>query len=99
MSRASARSDWAAARADLPIITGFRHAVAGLMSRYDETTVPRRSSTAPRRCSSRSRRPPSPIRLLTWVGRRTPAYASASGRVILAGRPPDAIAAEYGGGP
>src|ERR671921_757110 len=40
-----------------------------------------------------------PVRLQTWVGRRAPAFASASGRVFLAARPPDAVAAEYGGRP
>ena len=38
-----------------------------------------------------------PVRLQTWVGRRAPAFASASGRVILAARAPAAVAAEYGG--
>ena len=38
-----------------------------------------------------------PVRLQTWVGRRAPAFASASGRVILAGRPAEAVAAEFGG--
>jgi IclR family KDG regulon transcriptional repressor len=83
---------------DLPIITGFRHAVSGLMSRYDETTclaVLDGTETVFIAIEETTQ----PVRLLTWVGRRTPAFASASGRVILAGRPPDAIAAEYGGRP
>jgi DNA-binding IclR family transcriptional regulator len=83
---------------DLPIITGFRQAVSGLMSRYDETTclaVLDGAETVFIAIEETTQ----PVRLLTWVGRRTPAFASASGRVILAGRPPDAISAEYGGRP
>jgi IclR family KDG regulon transcriptional repressor len=84
--------------ADLPIITGFRNAVSGLMTRYDETVclavVDGRESVfvAIEETSQ-------PVRLQTWVGRRAPAFASASGRVILAARSPEAISAEYGGRP
>ena len=38
-----------------------------------------------------------PIRLVTHVGSKTPAFASASGRVILASHPPAAVAAMFGG--
>jgi DNA-binding IclR family transcriptional regulator len=38
-----------------------------------------------------------PVRLVTHVGSRTPAFASASGRVILADRAPQVVAAEYAG--
>src|SRR5712692_10776949 len=38
-----------------------------------------------------------PVRLVTYVGSRTPAFASASGRVILADRAPEVVAAEYAG--
>ena len=38
-----------------------------------------------------------PVRLVTHVGNRTPAFASASGRVILADRAPQVVAAEYAG--
>jgi DNA-binding IclR family transcriptional regulator len=39
------------------------------------------------------------VRLVTHVGSRTPAFASASGRVILADRAPHVVAAEYAGRP
>jgi IclR family transcriptional regulator, KDG regulon repressor len=84
--------------ADLPIVTGFRHAVASLMSRHDETVclaiVDRDESVFVALEETTQ-----PVRLQTWVGRRAPAFASASGRVLLAGRSPDAVAAEYGGRP
>lgn len=82
---------------DLPIITGFRQAVAGLLERHDETVclavLDGRDSVfiAIEETSQ-------PVRLQTWVGRRAPAFASASGRVLLAALPPAAIEAEFGDG-
>ena len=38
-----------------------------------------------------------PVRLVTHVGSKTQAYASASGRVVLASQPPAAVAAQFGG--
>jgi IclR family transcriptional regulator, KDG regulon repressor len=84
--------------ADLPIIIGFRNAVSGLMTRHDETTclaVVDGLESVFLAIEETSQ----PIRLQTWVGRRAPAFASASGRVILAARPPEAVVAEYGGRP
>lgn len=83
---------------DLPIITGFRHAVAGLMARHDETAclvVLDGSDSVFIAIEETSQ----PVRLMTWVGRRAPAFASASGRVILAGRSRETIDAEFGGRP
>jgi DNA-binding IclR family transcriptional regulator len=37
------------------------------------------------------------VRLVTHVGSKTPAFASASGRVVLASHPPAAVAAMFGG--
>jgi DNA-binding IclR family transcriptional regulator len=83
---------------DLPIIIGFRHAVSELMTRHDETVclavVDGQESVF-----LAIEETTQPVRLQTWVGRRAPAFASASGRVILAARPPDAVSAEYGGLP
>jgi DNA-binding IclR family transcriptional regulator len=39
------------------------------------------------------------VRLVTHVGSRTPAFASASGRVVLAGWSVAGVTAEYGGRP
>jgi IclR family transcriptional regulator, KDG regulon repressor len=83
---------------DLPIIIGFRHAVGELMTRHDETVclavVDGQESVF-----LAIEETTQPVRLQTWVGRRAPAFASASGRVVLAARPPEAVSAEYGGLP
>jgi IclR family KDG regulon transcriptional repressor len=84
--------------ADLPIITGFRQAAAGLMTRHDET-VCLAVLDGQDSVFIAIEETTQPVRLLTWVGRRAPAFASASGRVILASRPPDAVAAEYAARP
>ena len=82
--------------ASLPIVTGFRHAVADLMTRHDET-VCLAVIDGDESVFVAIEETTQPVRLQTWVGRRAPAFASASGRVILAGRAPAAVAAEYGG--
>src|SRR5215217_6119742 len=82
--------------ADLPIITGFRHAVAPLMARHDETiclAVLDRDESVFVAIEETTQ----PVRLQTWVGRRAPAFASASGRVFLAAWPAASVAAEFGG--
>src|SRR5919202_6816957 len=84
--------------ADLPIVIGFRHTVAGLMTRYDET-VCLAVLDGQESVFVAIEETSQPVRLQTWVGRRSPAFASASGRVILAARPPEAVSGEYGGRP
>ena len=81
--------------AELPIVIGFRRAAADLLTRHDETVclaILDGDETVYIAIEETSH----PIRLVTHVGSRTPAFASASGRVILAGRPSDALAADYG---
>jgi DNA-binding IclR family transcriptional regulator len=81
---------------DLPIVTGFRHAVAPLLERHDETVclaVLDGSDSVFIAIEETSQ----PVRLMTWVGRRAPAFASASGRVLLAAWTPEAIEAQFGG--
>jgi IclR family transcriptional regulator, KDG regulon repressor len=82
--------------ADLPIVTGFRHAVSSLMSRYDET-VCLAVLDGHESVFVAIEETTQPVRLQTWVGRRSPAFASASGRVFLATWPAEAVAAEFGG--
>src|SRR4051794_33164623 len=84
--------------AELPIVTGFRHAVAGLMTRHDET-VCLAVVDGDESVFVAIEETTQPVRLQTWVGRRAPVFASASGRVLLAGRSPEAVAAEFGGAP
>jgi IclR family transcriptional regulator, KDG regulon repressor len=81
---------------DLPIVTGFRQTAAGLLERHDETVclavLDGRDSVfiAIEETSQ-------PLRLMTWVGRRAPAFASASGRILFAHRPPEAVEAAFDG--
>ena len=84
--------------ADLPIVTGFRHTVADLMTRYDET-VCLAVLDGQESVFVAIEETTQPVRLQTWVGRRSPAFASASGRVFLAAWPEEAIAAEFAGRP
>ena len=84
--------------ADLPIVTGFRHTVAALMTRYDET-VCLAVLDGQESVFVAIEETSQPVRLQTWVGRRSPAFASASGRVFLAAWPEEAIAAEFAGRP
>jgi DNA-binding IclR family transcriptional regulator len=81
---------------ELPIVIGFRRAAADLLTKHDETVclaVLDGAETVYIAVEETSH----PIRLVTHVGSRTPAFASASGRVILARRPPEELAADYGG--
>src|SRR5919199_3156068 len=84
--------------ADLPIVIGFRHTVAALMAAYDET-VCLAVLDGQESVFVAIEETSQPVRLQTWVGRRSPAFASASGRVFLAAWPEEAIAAEFAGRP
>jgi DNA-binding IclR family transcriptional regulator len=81
--------------ADLPIVAGFRHAVSALMTRYDET-VCLAVLDGNESVFVAIEETTQPVRLQTWVGRRSPAFASASGRVFLAAWPAESVAAEFG---
>jgi IclR family transcriptional regulator, KDG regulon repressor len=81
---------------DLPIVIGFRRAAADLLTKHDETVclaILDGEDSVYVALEETSH----PIRLVTHVGSRTPAFASASGRVILSGRTDEALAADYGG--
>jgi len=83
---------------ELPIVTAFRGIAAGLLTRHDESVglavVESRDSVfvALEETSQ-------PVRLVTHVGSRTPAFASASGRVVLASWTTAGVTAEFGGRP
>ena len=88
----------AARSPELPIVTAFRGVAAWLLTRHDETVclaVLDGDSTVFVAKEDSSQ----PVRLVTSIGSRTPAFASASGRVHLATRAPDEVAAEFGGRP
>lgn len=83
---------------EMPIVTAFRGAAAGLLTRHDETVclaVVDGGDSVYIALEETSQ----PVRLVTYVGSRTPSFASASGRVMLAARPPEAVTAEFGGRP
>jgi DNA-binding IclR family transcriptional regulator len=82
---------------ELPIVTAFRNVSAHLLTLHDETVclaVLDREDSMFVALEETSQ----PIRLMTRVGSRTPAFASASGRVILADRSPAVVAAQFAGG-
>jgi len=84
--------------ADLPIVSGFRHTVSGLMAGYDET-VCLAVLDGQESVFVAIEETTQPVRLQTWVGRRSPAFASASGRVFLAAWSPESVAAAFAGRP
>ncbi len=87
-----------AAGSDLPIVMAFRTVAAGLLTRHNETVclaVLDGDESVYIAIEESSH----PVRLVTRVGSRTPAFASASGRVMLSGRSPSVIAASFGGRP
>jgi DNA-binding IclR family transcriptional regulator len=81
---------------ELPIVTAFRSVSAHLLTLHDETVclaVLDGEDSVFVALEETSQ----PVRLMTRVGSRTPAFASASGRVILADRSPAVVAAQYAG--
>ena len=82
--------------AELPIVTAFRSVAADLLTRHDET-VCLAILDGEESVYVALEETSHPVRLVTHVGNRTPAFASASGRVILADRSPAVVAAQYGG--
>jgi DNA-binding IclR family transcriptional regulator len=82
--------------AELPIVTAFRTVAAEFLTRHDETialAVLDGSESLFLALEETSQ----PVRLFTHVGSKTPAFASASGRVVLASLPPAAVAAAFSG--
>jgi DNA-binding IclR family transcriptional regulator len=84
--------------AQLPIVVAFRSIAAELLTRHDET-VCLVALDGDDSVYVALEETSHPVRLVTHVGSRTPAFASASGRVILAARPSEHIVGEYGGRP
>ncbi len=83
---------------ELPIVTAFRGVAAALLTSHNETVclaVVDGGESVFIALEETSH----PVRLVTHSGSRTPAFASASGRVVLCERPPAAIAAEFGAKP
>ena len=86
------------AASDLPIVMAFRTVAADLLTRHDETVclaVLDGEDSVYLAVEETSHA----VRLVTSVGSRTPAFASASGRVILSARSPSVIDSSFGGRP
>ena len=80
----------------LPIVTAFRTVAAEFLTRHDETIV-LAVLDGDESLYLALEETSQPVRLVTHVGSKTPAFASASGRVVLASHPPAAVAAMFGG--
>jgi DNA-binding IclR family transcriptional regulator len=81
---------------EYPLIRAFRVVAPDLLAKYNETVCLAvldgdHSTFVAVEDSSH------PVRLVTHVGNRTPAFASSSGRAILADRAAHVVAAEYAG--
>ena len=82
--------------AELPIVTAFRTVAAEFLTRHDET-IALAVLDGGESLFIALEETSQPVRLVTHVGSKTPAFASASGRVVLASHPPAAVAALFGG--
>jgi len=82
--------------AELPIVTAFRGVAAWLLTRHDET-VCLAVLDGDETVFIAKEESSEPVRLVTTIGSRTAAFASASGRVHLARWLPEHVAAEFGG--
>jgi DNA-binding IclR family transcriptional regulator len=81
---------------ELPIVTAFRTVAAKFLTRQDET-IALAIVDGGESLFVALEETSQPVRLVTHVGSKTPAFASASGRVVLASQPPASVAAMYGG--
>jgi len=86
------------ASADLPIVAAFRTVAARFLTRHDET-IALAVLDGDESLFIALEETSQPVRLVTHVGSKTPAFASASGRVVLASHTPAATSAMFGGQP
>ena len=82
--------------AELPLVTAFRTIAAEYLTRHDET-IALAVLDGGESLFIALEETSQPVRLVTHIGSKTQAYASASGRVVLASHPPAAVAALFGG--
>jgi DNA-binding IclR family transcriptional regulator len=80
----------------LPIVTAFRTVAAEFLTRHDET-IALAVLDGVESLFIALEETSQPVRLVTHIGSKTPAFASASGRVVLASHPPAAVNAMFGG--
>lgn len=82
--------------AELPIVVAFRTVAAEFLTRHDET-IALAVLDGTESLFIALEETSQPVRLVTHVGSKTPAFASASGRVVLASLAPAAVAAVFSG--
>lgn len=80
----------------LPIVIAFRTVAAEFLTHHDET-IALAVLDGVESIYIALEETSQPVRLATHVGSATPAFASASGRVVLASHPAEAVAAMFGG--
>jgi DNA-binding IclR family transcriptional regulator len=83
--------------AELPIVTAFRAVAAEFLTRHDET-IALAVVDGDESLLVALEETSQPVRLVTHVGSTTPAFASASGRVVLGSYTPDGVASMFAGG-
>ena len=82
--------------AELPLVIAFRATAATLLTEFNET-VCLSAVDGDDSVFVAMEETSHAVRLVTHVGSRTPAFASASGRVILADRADEIVSAQFGG--
>jgi DNA-binding IclR family transcriptional regulator len=82
--------------AELPIVAAFRTVAAQFLTRHDET-IALAVIDGGESLFIALEETSQPVRLVTHVGSKTPAFASASGRVMLAAHTPASVSAMFGG--
>jgi DNA-binding IclR family transcriptional regulator len=82
----------------LPIVVAYRSVAAELLTMHDET-VCLAAVDGDDSVLVAVEETTQPVRFVTHPGKRVPAFASASGRVLLASRSPENLVGDYGGRP
>lgn len=82
----------------LPIVTAFRTVAAHFLDELDET-IALAVVDGDESLYIALEETSQPVRYVTHIGSKTPAFAAASGRVVLASQPPEAVAALFSGRP
>jgi DNA-binding IclR family transcriptional regulator len=81
---------------ELPIVTAFRTVAASFLDELDET-VALAVLDGDESLYIAMEETSQPVRYVTHVGSKSPAFASASGRVVLASQPDEAVTALFAG--
>jgi IclR family acetate operon transcriptional repressor len=81
---------------ELPIVVAFRTVATGFLNELDET-IALAVLDGDESFYIAMEETSQPVRYVTRVGSRTPAFASASGRVVLANQPPAAVESLFAG--